>query len=110
MYEAGEVGVAIEKVIHGWPRTGRGGQLELEIRDATRLDAESVALDAAYYLVDRGFGATTFTITTSDVHCAQCGELAVHSSPDEPECDRCGAPLPHVPGPAIVCREVVPCA
>ena len=110
MYDAGEVGGAIEKVIGGWPASGRGGQLELEIRDATRLEAESVALEAAYYLVDHGFGSTTFTITTNDVHCTQCGELAVHSSPDEPECDHCGAALPHVPGPAIVCREVVPCA
>ena len=78
MHEVGEVGVAIEKVVGRWPKTGRGGQLELEIRDATRLEAESVALDAAYYLVDHGFGSTTFTITTNDVHCTQCGELAVH--------------------------------
>ncbi|MEX1295648.1 MAG: hypothetical protein AB1Z67_05710 [Candidatus Limnocylindrales bacterium] len=110
MHEAGEVGLAIAKVIHDWPRSGRGGQLELEIRDATRFEAESVALDAAYYLVDHGFGSTTFTITTNDVHCTQCGELAVHSTPEEPRCDRCGALLPHVAGPAIVCREVVPCA
>lgn len=110
MHEVGEVGVAIEKVVGRWPKTGRGGQLELEIRDATRLEAESVALDAAYYLVDHGFGSTTFTITTNDVHCTQCGELAVHSTPEEPRCDHCGARLPQVPGPAIVCREVVPCA
>jgi len=110
MHEAGEVGGAIEKVIHDWPKTGRGGQLELEIRDATRLGSESVALDAAYYLVDHGFGSTTFTITTSDIHCTQCGELAVHSSPADPRCDHCGAALPQVAGPAVVCREVVPCA
>ena len=110
MYDAGEVGGAIAKVIDRWPKSGRGGQLELEIRDATRLTSESVALDAAYYLVDRGFGSTTFTITTSDVHCSQCGELAVHSSPDDPFCDHCGADLPEVPGPAVVCRVVVPCA
>lgn len=110
MHDAGEVGGAIEKVIHDWPKTGTGGQLELEIRDATRAEAESVALDAAYYLVHHGFGTTTFTITTNDVHCTQCGELAIHSSPDEPRCDRCGAPLPQVPGPAVVCREVAPCA
>ena len=110
MHEAGEVGVAIEKVIHRWPKTGRGGQLELEIRDATRFETESVALDAAYYLVEHGFSSTTFTITTNDVHCPQCGELAIHSSPDEPDCDYCGASLPHVAGPAIVCREVAPCA
>ena len=110
MYDAGEVGGAIAKAIDRWPETGRGGQLELEIRDATRLASESVALDAAYYLVDRGFGSTTLTITTSDVHCPQCGELAVHSSPDDPRCDHCGAALPEVPGPAVVCRVVVPCA
>jgi len=110
MHEAGEVGGAIGKVIHDWPKTGKGGQLELEIRDATRAEAESVALDASYYLVDHGFGTTTFTITTNDIHCEQCGELAVHSSPAEPRCDRCGAPLPQVPGPAVVCREVAPCA
>ena len=75
-----------------------------------QLDADSVALDAAYYLVGRGYASTTFTITTSDVHCPQCGELAVHSSPDEPRCDHCDAALPEVPGPAVVCRVVVPCA
>ena len=110
MHKVGEVGVAIEKVIHAWPKTGRGGQLELEIRDATRLKADAVALDAAYYLVDHGFGSTTFTITINDVHCTQCGELAIHSSPAHRRCERCGAPLPQVPGPAIVCREVAPCA
>jgi hypothetical protein len=110
MYETGEVGGAIEKVIHDWPPKGRGGQLELEIRDATRAEAKSVALDAAYYLVGHGFGSTTFTITTNDIHCTQCAELAVHSSPAEPRCDHCGAPLPQVPGPAVVCREVAPCA
>jgi hypothetical protein len=109
MHEATEVGGAIEKVIHDWPKSGRGGQLELEIRDATRAEAESVALDAAYYLVDHGFGSTTFTITTNDIHCVQCGELAVKSTPDDPFCDHCGAPLPQVPGPAVVCREVAPC-
>ena len=92
------------------PLQGKGGQLELEIRDATRFEAESVALDAAYYLVDHGFGSTTFTITTNDVHCTQCGELEIHSSPADPRCDHCGASLPHVGGPAIVCREVAPCA
>ena len=110
MHDAGEVGRAIAKAIEGWPKSGRGGQLELEIRDATRLEAESVALDAAYYLVDHGFGSTTFTITTSDVHCPRCGELGVHSSPDDSRCEHCGAPLPEVPGPAVVCSVVVPCA
>ena len=110
MQGAGEVGGAIEKVIRNWPQGGRGGQLELEIRDATRAEAESVALAAAYYLVGHGFGSTTFTITTNDIHCTQCAELAVHSSPAEPRCDHCGAPLPQVPGPAVVCREVVRCA
>ena len=110
MHEAGEVGGAIAKVIHDWPKTGKGGQLELEIRDATRLESESVALDAAYYLVDHGFGSTTFSITKSDVHCTKFGELAVHSSPADPRCDHCGVALPQVAGPAVVCREVVPCA
>ena len=110
MHNAGAVGRAIEKVIADWPKTGTGGQLELEIRDATRADSESVALDAAYFLVEHGYGTTTFTVTTNDVHCAQCGELAVKSSPADPRCDHCGAPLPQVPGPAVVCREVAPCA
>ena len=109
MHDAGAVGAAIEKVIAGWPRSGTGGQLELEIRDATRADAESVALDAAYYLVEHGHSTTTFTLTTNDIHCTQCGELAVKSSPADPYCDHCGAPLPQVPGPAVVCREVAPC-
>jgi len=110
MHDAGVVGRAIAKVIAGWPKTGQGGQLELEIRDATRAEAESVALDAAYYLVEHGHASTTFTITTTDVHCAVCGVLAMKSSPDEPRCDHCGAQLPEVPGPAVVCREVAPCA
>jgi len=110
MRDKGAVGKAIEKVIADWPATGTGGQLELEIRDATRAEADSVALDAAYYLVERGFGATTFTLTTNDVHCARCGELAVKASPHRRRCDHCGAPLPEVPGPAVVCREVARCA
>jgi hypothetical protein len=110
MHDAGEVGVAIEKVIRDWPKTGNGGQLELEIRDATRAESESVALDAAYYLVEHGHGNTTFTITINDVHCVQCGELALKSTPDDPFCDHCGAGLPQVPGPAVVCRVVAPCA
>ncbi len=110
MHDAGIVGVAIAKVIANWPASGQGGQLELEIRDATRADSETVALNAAYYLVEHGHASTTFTVTTNDVHCAVCGELAMKSSPDDPRCDHCGAPLPEVPGPAVVCREVAPCA
>lgn len=110
MHEAGAVSSAIEKVIASWPRTGQGGQLELEIRDATRAEAESVAFYAAAILADRGFDTTSFTVTTNDVHCALCGELAVKASPADPQCDHCGAPLPQVPGPAVVCREVARCA
>ena len=109
MHDAGAVGDAIGKVIADWPTTGTGGQLELEIRDATRADADTVALDAAYYLVEHGHSTTTFTLTTSDIHCTRCGELAVKSSPADPRCDHCGTPLPQVPGPAVVCREVAPC-
>ena len=83
MHEVGDVGGAIAKVIRDWPKSGKGGQLELEIRDATRFESESVALDAAYYLVDHGYGSTTFTITTNDLHCTQCGELADHTSPSD---------------------------
>ncbi|HKZ91442.1 MAG TPA: hypothetical protein VJZ50_04830 [Candidatus Limnocylindrales bacterium] len=110
MHEAGAVGGAIEKVIHDWPAAGRGGQLELEIRDATRAEAGSVAFYAAAILADHGFSTTTFTVVTNDVHCALCGELAITAAPTDPQCDHCGAPLPHVPGPAVVCREVAPCA
>ena len=110
MHEAGAVGGAIEKVIHDWPTAGRGGQLELEIRDATRAEAGSVAFYAAAILADHGFSTTTFTVVTNDVHCALCGELAITAAPTDPQCDHCGAPLPHVPGPAVVCREVAPCA
>ncbi len=109
MQEASVVGNAIEQVIADWPETGTGGQLELEIRDATRVSAESVASRAEAVLVQHGHGTATFTITTSDVHCALCGDLAVTASPEEPWCDHCGAPLPEVPGPAVVCREVAPC-
>jgi len=110
MHEAGAVGGAIEKVIHDWPKTGTGGQLELEIRDATRAEAEAVAFYASAILADHGYGTTSFTVTTSDVHCALCGELSVTASPSDPQCNHCGAPLPQVPGPAVVCREVAPCA
>jgi cysteine sulfinate desulfinase/cysteine desulfurase-like protein len=110
MHEAGAVGAAIEKVIQDWPATGTGGQLELEIRDATRAEAGSVAFFAAAILADHGFETTTFTVQTRDVHCALCGTLAAAASPGDPQCDACGAPLPQVPGPAVVCREVSPCA
>ena len=110
MHEAGAVEGAILKVIGSWPTSGTGGQLELEIRDATRAEAESVAFYAEAILADHGFGTATFTVSTSDVHCAVCGELAVTASPSDPQCDHCGAPLPQVPGPAVVCREVAPCA
>src|SRR3990172_4650921 len=110
MHEAGAVGGAIEKVIHDWPASGLGGQLELEIRDATRAEAGSVAFYAAPILADHGPASTTFTVVTSDVHCVLCGELATMATPSDPQCDHCGAPLPQVPGPAVVCREVAPCA
>jgi hypothetical protein len=110
MHEAGAVGRAIEKVIRDWPADGQGGQLELEIRDATRAEAESVAFYAAAILAEHGHASTTFTVTTDDVHCALCGELARTASPADPQCDHCGAPLPQVPGPAVVCREVARCA
>jgi len=109
MHEAGAVSGAIEKVIADWPRSGTGGQLVLEIRDATRAEAEAVAFYAQAVLADRGHGSATFTVVRDDVHCALCGELAVNASPADPQCGHCGAPLPQVPGPAVVCREVVPC-
>ena len=56
MHEAGAVGGAIEKVIRDWPKSGTGGQLELEIRDATRAEAESVAFYASAILADHGYG------------------------------------------------------
>jgi hypothetical protein len=110
MHEAGAVGAAIDKVIHDWPADGTGGQLELEIRDATRAEAGSVAFFAAAILADHGFPTTTFTVLTRDVRCALCGAPAAAASPSDPQCQACGAPLPQVPGPAVVCREVVPCA
>ena len=110
MHEAGAVEGAILKVIASWPKSGRGGQLELEIRDATRAEAEAVAFYAEAILAEHGFESTSFTVSTSDVHCALCGDLSVTASPADPQCDHCGAPLPQVPGPAVVCREVAPCA
>lgn len=110
MHEAGAVGNAIEKVIRDWPAEGKGGHLELEIRDATRAEAKAVAFYAAAILAEHGFTTTTFTVTTSDVHCSLCGELATTASPTDPQCNHCGAPLPHVPGPAVVCHEVARCS
>lgn len=110
MHEAGAVEAAILKVISGWPASGTGGQLELEIRDATRAEAGAVAFYAEAILADHGFSTASFTVSTSDVHCSLCGELARTASPSDPQCDHCGAPLPQVPGPAVVCWEVAPCA
>ena len=93
----GEVGGAIDKVIHDWPKVARRPARAGDPGRHARSSPESVALDAAYYLVDHGYGSTTFTITTNDIHCTQCGELAVHSSPADSRCDRCGALLPQVP-------------
>ena len=110
MHEAGAVGGAIDKVIRDWPAAGRGGQLELEIRDATRAEAEAVAFYASAILAERGHESASFTVTTDTVHCELCGELALAAAPTDPQCNHCGAPLPQVPGPAVVCREVAPCA
>ena len=81
MHEAGAVGGAIEKVIHDWPESGTGGQLELEIRDATRAEAGAVAFYAQAILEEHGFSTTTFTVVTNDVHCVLCGELATTAAP-----------------------------
>ncbi len=108
MHEAGAVGAALERVIHAWPADKTSGQLEIEIRDATRAEAGSVTFYAAAILADHGFASTTFTVLCHEVHCALCGALAAEASPGDPQCHRCGAPLPQVPGPAVVCREVAP--
>jgi hypothetical protein len=110
MHEASAVAAAIDKVIADWPSTGTGGQLELEIRDATRAEPDSVAFHAAAILAHRGHASTSFTVTTNDVHCVICGVLAIKASPADPQCDHCGTPLPTVPGPAVVCRVIAPCA
>jgi hypothetical protein len=110
MHEAGAVSGAIEKIIGDWPVSGMGGQLELEIRDATRAESGSVAFYAAAILAERGYDTTTFTVVTRDVSCALCGAVAEKASPADPQCGRCGAPLPQVPGPAVICREVARCA
>jgi hypothetical protein len=110
MHESGVLGAAIDKVIHDWPADGTGGQLELEIRDATRASADAVAFRAAAILAHRGFPTATFTVVTHEVRCGDCGDLADQASPADPACGGCGASLPQVPGPAVVCREVSPCA
>jgi hypothetical protein len=109
VHEAGAVGRAIEGVIHDWPPSRTQGQLELEIRDATRAEAEAVAFHASAILADRGLPDVTFSVSTQTLTCALCGTAAA-PSPANPSCDACGAPLPQVEGPAVVCREVTPCA
>jgi hypothetical protein len=99
---------AIEKVIADWPPAGRGGQLELEIRDATRAEAGSVAFYTAAILADHGFTTTTFTVVTSDVHCALCGELAATAAPRDPQCHRACSPAPGAR--ASWSPAVAPCA
>jgi hypothetical protein len=114
MHEAGAVGGAIERVISGWPADRRGARLELRIRDATRAEADSVSFYTHAILADRGFGDTTFNVETAPTSCELCGVVAVGASPTDPQCNECGAPLPRIEGPAVVCRElqpaVAPCA
>jgi hypothetical protein len=108
MHEAGAVGGALEKVIHAWPESKKEGHLELEIRDATRAEAGSVEFYAAAILADHGYGDVTFDVITHPVHCALCGAVAPSASPTDPQCNECGAPLPQVEGPSVVCREIEP--
>lgn len=110
MHEAGMVESVIRKATLDWPADGTGGQLELEIRDATRAEAGSVAFYAGAILAELGRATTTFTVVTSEMRCALCGERAARATPADPQCDHCGAPLPQVSGPAVVCREVARCS
>jgi hypothetical protein len=110
MHEAGMVESVIRKAILEWPAGGTGGQLELEIRDPTRAEAGSVAFYAGVILAELGRASTTVTVVTSEIRCALCGERAARATPVDPQCDRCGAPLPQTNGPALVCREVSRCA
>ena len=105
MHEAGAVAGALERVIGAWPSTGRGGHIELEIRDATRAEPEAVTFYATAILAERGFDEVTISVRTNEVRCALCGERAV-ASPANPQCDACGAPLPRLEGPAVVARAM----
>ena len=105
MHEAGIVGAAIERVVRGWPASRTGGRLELEIRDATRAEAGAVAFYASAILADRGFTDVDVAVSSAEVRCALCDEVAPSASPADPQCHACGAPLPRVEGPAVVCRE-----
>ncbi|MFV2063819.1 MAG: hypothetical protein ACC726_09960 [Chloroflexota bacterium] len=105
MHEAGTVAAALAKVVARWPDVRRAGQLELEIRDATRAEADSVAFYATALLAERGLEEVTFTVRSRGVECVLCGCLAT-PSPADPSCNQCGAPLPRRDGPAVVCREV----
>lgn len=96
---------AIEGVIGSWPATRRQGRLLLDVRDATRAEPDSVAFYAAAILADHGLDDVTFSVHTRQVSCALCGCLA-SPSPADPSCDACGAPLPRLDGPAVLCREV----
>jgi len=109
MHEGGAVAGALETVIHDWPVARKRGQLELEILDATRAEAGAVGFYASAILHEHGLDEVTFTVVTHALACELCGSMA-NPSPANPSCDQCGAPLPRVQGPAVVCREVAPCA
>ena len=102
------VGAAIERVVRGWPACQRGGRLELVIRDATRAEAGAVAFYASAILADRGLTDVDVVVRALEVRCELCGAVAPSASPADPQCDACGAPLPRVEGPAVVCREAAP--
>ncbi len=105
MHEAGAVAGALDKVIGTWPASRKVGRLQLDIRDATRAEPGSVAFYATAILADRGLDDVTFSVHSRQVSCALCGCLA-SPTPANPSCDECGAPLPRLEGPAVVCREI----
>lgn len=107
MHEARAVAVAIDEVVRDWAPTRTTGVLRLEIRDATRAEADSVAFLAAALLQDLGLGHVSFTVDTDVVRCGSCAAI-VTPTVSHPVCDGCGTPLPSRRGRSVVCHDVTP--
>lgn len=95
---------AIDPLIERWSSGAHPDRLELHIRDATRAEAEAVRFYAEAILSDRGLGEVGVSVTEDNVVCLLCGATAA-PTPADPQCPTCGAPLPRLDGPAVVCIE-----
>lgn len=104
MHEGAAVAGAIEAVVGDWPTSRTAGSLRIEIRDATRAEAQAVAFFAAAILSDRGLDDVAIRVHTCPIECDTC-RASVVPTVVHPICRSCGAPLRSRPGPAVVCVD-----